>query len=128
MTGRPQSSPKWRAGIRAGQRPKLLFEDGRQIRDWVYVGDIVEIIQRLVGGHGAASPGINVCTGVPATLADACVAIARAMNVECPPETVGGFRPGDMRHCLGDTSRVEAVLGRRPRPVAEGIPLAFGAG
>ena len=67
----------------------------------------------------------SVCTGVPATLAEACETIAKAMRADCPPEIVGGFRAGDMRHCLGDPSTVSGVLGRRPLPLSEGAMLAF---
>ena len=110
--------------IRSRNRPRL-FEDGKQIRDWVYVGDIVSAARALLRKTDA--PGvINVCTGVPATLAEACETIAKAMRIDCPPEIVGGYRAGDMRHCLGDPSRITQLLGRRPLPLSEGVALAFG--
>ncbi len=111
--------------IRAGSRPKL-FEDGLQIRDWVFVGDVVEAISRLVEGR-EAPPVINVCSGAPNTLLGACEVLQDVLKVECPPEVVGGFRAGDMRHCLGETSRLEALLGRRPLSFAEAAERAFGS-
>lgn len=109
--------------IRDGIRPRL-FEDGRQIRDWVYVGDIVATVQALL--TAATVPAyVNVCTGTPATLAEACSLIAAAMRKECPPEIVGGHRPGDMRHCLGDPTEVSRLINRRPLPLNEGARLAF---
>lgn len=110
--------------IRDGQRPRL-FEDGRQIRDWVHVADIVGVVQKLAGGVDAP-PVVNVCSGVPTTLIQACEAIARAMNKDCPPDVVGGYRPGDMRHCLGDPAKVKRVLGRDVLPFSKGAMLAFG--
>jgi len=109
--------------IRDGIRPRL-FEDGKQIRDWVYVGDIVATVQALLAARQAPTL-VNVCTGVPATLEGACVTIAKAMKRECPPDVVGGFRTGDMRHCLGDPSTVTEVMGRKPLPLSEGALLAF---
>jgi dTDP-L-rhamnose 4-epimerase len=109
--------------IRDGVRPRL-FEDGKQIRDWVYVGDIVAAVQALIVAKDAP-PLVNVCTGVPATLAEACSTIAKAMHKDTPPDVVGGYRGGDMRHCLGDPGTVTKVLGRKPLPVSEGINLAF---
>jgi dTDP-L-rhamnose 4-epimerase len=111
--------------IRDGVRPRL-FEDGRQIRDWVFVGDIVATVQALLRVDSAPSL-VNVCTGVPATLAEACATIAAAMGKDCPPDVVGGQRPGDMRHCLGDPAEVSKLLGRRPIPLPEGARLAFSA-
>ncbi|HEV3190871.1 MAG TPA: NAD-dependent epimerase/dehydratase family protein [Polyangiaceae bacterium] len=110
--------------IRSGTRPRI-FEDGRQIRDWVYVGDIVSAARALLEMSDAPAI-VNVCTGVPTTLIEACNAIAGAMHKDCPPDVVGGFRPGDMRHCLGDPTEIARLLGRRPLPLLEGAPLAFG--
>ena len=109
--------------IRSGQRPSL-FEDGRQMRDWVYVGDVVAAITRLLGGAEAPSV-VNVCSGVGTPLAEACEAIASAYGVRCDPELVGSFRSGDMRHCLGDPGRLRALIGRDPIPFTEGSSLAF---
>ncbi len=111
--------------VRDGIRPKL-FEDGRQIRDWVYVGDVVAAIVALLEG-AAAAPVTNVCSGKPTTLREACVSMARVAGKDCPPEIVGGFRAGDMRHCLGDASSLRKLLGREPVPFAEGAALAFGS-
>ena len=86
--------------IQSGQSPRL-FEDGRQMRDWVYVGDVVAAITRLLNGTEAPTL-INVCSGVGTPLGEACEAIASAYGVHCDPELVGSFRAGDMRHCLGD--------------------------
>jgi dTDP-L-rhamnose 4-epimerase len=112
--------------IRSGVPPKL-FEDGRQIRDWVYVGDLVAGVMALLKGQ-EAPPIVNVCSGTPTTLREASEIIARVYGKDCPPEIVGGFRKGDMRHCLGDVTAFTALIGRRPMPFSEGAVLAFGTG
>lgn len=109
--------------IRSGRRPKL-FEDGLQVRDWVYVSDVVAAILALLDRGGDARL-LNVCSGVPTTLVEACEHISRAAGVSCPPEVVGGYRAGDMRHCLGDPSLLRALLGRDPIAFEEGARLAF---
>jgi hypothetical protein len=68
---------------------------------------------------------VNVCTGVPTTLAEACALIADAMGKVCPAEVVGGHRVGDMRHCLGDSSEITRLLQRQPVPPNEGLRLTF---
>lgn len=111
--------------VRNRQRPKL-FEDGRQMRDWVYVSDIVDSALALL--NGASAPEIiNVCSGVPTRLFEACELLAHTYNVDCPPEVVGGYRLGDMRHCLGDTTSLQKLLGRPPIPFTKGVELAFGS-
>jgi len=110
--------------IRDGQAPQLL-EDGRQIRDWVHVDDVVATTLALL--DGAAAPSIiNVCTGVKTTLYDACCHIADALGSEVLPEVRGGYRAGDMRHCLGDPTTLTALLGRPPMPLIAGVRQAFG--
>jgi dTDP-L-rhamnose 4-epimerase len=111
--------------IRAGQRPTLL-EDGRQIRDWVHVSDVVAAALSLLRSEGP-SRLVNVCSGTPTRLVEACERIADVLGVDCEPEIRGGFRPGDMRHCLGDPGRLRGLIGRDPVPFREGAPLAFSA-
>jgi dTDP-L-rhamnose 4-epimerase len=109
--------------IRSGITPQL-FEDGRQLRDWVYVGDVVATILALLN-RDIAHPVVNVCSGVGTTLVDACARLSEVIGAPCNPEIVGGCRPGDMRHCLGDASSVQSVLGRAPATFQEGAELAF---
>lgn len=112
--------------IRDGISPRL-FEDGLQQRDWVHVGDVVGAIIRAL--EASATPKlVNVCSGKPATLLDACKQIADVMNADCEPEIVGGFRRGDMRHCLGNPSRLCHLIGRKPLGFEEGARLTFGNG
>ncbi len=109
--------------IRAGRRPPL-YEDGHQIRDWVWVGDAVAAMVALVEG-AVAPPVVNVCTGVPTTLDNACRLIAGSMGSSVEPEVVGGYRPGDMRHCLGRPDELIRLLGRAPRSLAQAVDEAF---
>jgi dTDP-L-rhamnose 4-epimerase len=111
--------------IRAGRPPQLL-EDGRQLRDWVYVGDIVAAVMQLVRGVEAPSL-INVCSGAGTRLSDACDILASVMGIDCRPEVRGGYRAGDMRHCIGDPTRLRALLGRDPLPFSDGAIRAFGS-
>ncbi len=111
--------------IRAGQRPQL-FEDGRQLRDWVYVGDVVAGILALVRGVDAP-PLINVCSGVGTRLVEASDLIAGACGVSITPQILGGYRPGDLRHCVGDPARLSALIGREPLSFADGALRTFGA-
>jgi dTDP-L-rhamnose 4-epimerase len=109
--------------IASDVRPNL-FEDGCQIRDWVYVGDIVCAALSLIEAD-AAGRTINVCSGTPMRLSEACAAIASALGVDVTPNVVGGFRPGDMRHCLGDAASLRALIGRPPVPFRDGIRLTL---
>lgn len=113
------------AGWLSSGSPPELFEDGRQIRDWVWAGDVVEAIVKLLTGAREAPPVVNVCSGVPTTLDDACRQMAAALGLDLAPTVVGGYRPGDMRHCLGDAGRLATLLGHPPLPFAQGAAKMF---
>jgi dTDP-L-rhamnose 4-epimerase len=109
--------------IRSGVTPKLL-EDGRQLRDWVYVGDVVDSVLALLH-QDVHQPVINICSGVGTTLLEACARLSEVIGVDCTPKVVGGFRPGDMRHCLGDPSLMRSLLRRDPIRFHDGAERAF---
>ena len=111
--------------IRANQPPQLL-EDGRQIRDWVHVNDIVATVLALARSS-SAPPIVNVCSGAPTRLVEACEILANVVGTDCRPDIVGGFRPGDMRHCLGDATTLRNLIGREPISFRDGAGSAFGA-
>lgn len=109
--------------IKEGRSPELL-EDGNQKRDWVYVGDVVDTVMALLH-EKAAGKITNVCSGVPTTLKEACARISEVCGHPCEPVIRGGYRPGDMRHCLGDSAAVESILGRKPVAFDDGCLKAF---
>jgi dTDP-L-rhamnose 4-epimerase len=97
-----------------GQRP-LVFEDGRQSRDFIHVSDIVEAFCLALEREDVANLALNVGTGRSTSVAALAGAIARSMRVRIAPEIVGRFREGDIRHCVADVARIERRLGFRAR-------------
>jgi dTDP-L-rhamnose 4-epimerase len=97
-----------------GQRP-LVFEDGRQSRDFIHVSDIVEAFCLALEHEDVTDVALNVGTGRATSVAALAEAIARSMRVTLTPEIVGQFREGDIRHCVADVSRIERLLGFRAR-------------
>jgi dTDP-L-rhamnose 4-epimerase len=66
---------------------------------------------------------LNVGTGRRLEVAELAKALARALGVSVAPEALGRFRAGDIRHCIADPRRAEAVLGFRARHTFEsGLP------
>ena len=95
-----------------GQQP-VVFEDGLQARDWVSVEDVTEAIYRLLSETDVPSV-LNLCSGVPTTLLNACHQMAAAIGVSSDPIIKPQARPGDMRDCLGDAGKLTELLGRKP--------------
>lgn len=87
----------------------VIYGDGGQSRDFVYVDDVIDAMLATVGRGGGP---YNVGTGKDVTVAalhDACAAVA---GVEQQP-TIAGARLGDVRRSVLDVSRIERELGWR---------------
>jgi len=87
-----------------------VFGDGRQVRDFVYVGDVVRHLVAAMERADTDAPVLNVCTGVPTTIVD----LARIMGKVWDAEVEIDFaeaRAGDIRESLGDPARARAALG-----------------
>ncbi len=108
-------------------RPPIIFEDGRQSRDFIHVSDIVEgILLALESDRGVGS-AINLGTGRPSTVDDMARLLAEGLNVEIEPERTAQYRAGDIRHCYADVSRAQELLGFRARvPLEKGMSELVG--
>jgi dTDP-L-rhamnose 4-epimerase len=96
-------------------RAPLVFEDGLQTRDFVHVSDIVQAIELALDTESVGDVALNVGTGSPTTVCEIAGTLARELGVSCPPEVVGRFRQGDIRHCFADISAIRKALGYEPR-------------
>ncbi|MFZ5784666.1 MAG: NAD-dependent epimerase/dehydratase family protein [Pseudomonadota bacterium] len=96
-------------------RPPLVFEDGRQRRDFVHVSDVARAFALALEHPRAAGKVYNVGSGEHRTVAEVATLLGRAMGSDIAPEITLKARSGDIRHCFADISRAEAELGFRPR-------------
>jgi len=100
------------ARLVAGGSPVCVHGDGAQLRDFVYVQDVVAhfraAMQRLEAAQGCDV--VNVCTGRGTTVLDL-VGILGHIHGRLPRVTHGPARPGDIRQSLGDPARAIASLG-----------------
>jgi dTDP-L-rhamnose 4-epimerase len=97
-------------------RPPLVFEDGRQQRDFVSVHDVVDACVLALEVKAAAGRAFNVGSGRPRTVLDVAAALAQVLGKEeLAPEIGGEYRVGDIRHCFADITLAREVLGYLPR-------------
>lgn len=98
--------------------PALVFEDGQQSRDFVYVDDVARAVVEATEKPDLAGV-FNVCTGMPTTvlgLAESWCRIAAENGINAPePQVLGKYRVGDVRHCYGDPYAFNHVTGWEPR-------------
>jgi UDP-glucose 4-epimerase len=101
----------------------VIFGDGDQSRDFVYVGDVVGALLAAVGRSGGP---YNIGTGEDTTLAQlhaVCAAVAGSTK----PARHEPARLGDVRRSALDASRIERELGWRAQvPLDDGLRHTWG--
>ena len=122
----PRQNPHGEAGVNAifigrmlqGERP-IIFGDGEQVRDYLFVDDVVEA--NLLALERGSGETLNLGTGVGTSVNDIFRELKSALDFtgesihEAP-------RPGEVLRNTLDASRARRVLGWEPRvPFAEGL-------
>ncbi len=102
-------------------RPPIVFEDGRQTRDFVHVSDIVAGICSALDPERGDGAAFNLGTGTPRSVLEIAQALASVLDQPLEPEIQNMFRAGDVRHCFADISEARRWLGYQPL-------VAFGDG
>lgn len=103
--------------------PPLIFEDGRQMRDFVHVSDVARACRLALTVPEADGQAFNIGSGRQYTVRE----IARAMaevtgKEEIEPEVTGKYRVGDIRHCFADITLARRILGYEPQmPLEQGL-------
>ena len=91
--------------------PPVVFEDGRQSRDFTHVSDIAAGILQALESDDAVGHALNLGTGRSVSIVEVAKALASGLGVSIEPEIAGQYRSGDIRHCFADTARARALLG-----------------
>jgi dTDP-L-rhamnose 4-epimerase len=95
-------------------RPPVIFEDGKQSRDFIHVSDIAEGIV-LALESDVSDVALNLGTGRSVTVDDIAEALGDGLGLTVEPERTEQYRAGDIRHCFAATDRAESVLGFRAK-------------
>jgi UDP-glucose 4-epimerase len=107
--------------MQENKREIMIFGDGSQIRDYLYIEDVVDGVLAIVT-HGKAGEDYNLASGAPTKLIDLSRKIAAYMG--CPDIRVnpdGKSFTGDVLKWYGDISKIKAI-GFLPRiPLDDGL-------
>jgi nucleoside-diphosphate-sugar epimerase len=104
------------------KRVSVALSDGRQVRDFVHIGDVARALVALTAVEYQGI--VNVCTGVGVRIADAARWIADSLGADPTLLDFGAAprSPGDQDVLVGDPTRLEGVLGwRPPQRIAPGL-------
>jgi len=93
--------------------PPVIYEDGRQSRDLIFVEDVARANMIVANDDRADGRIFNVGTGQEAEIGTLARTLADRLGKPIEPLLPGEFRPGEMRALISDISRI-AELGFAP--------------
>jgi UDP-glucose 4-epimerase len=129
----PRQDPLGEAGViaifcgrlRSGERP-TVYGDGKQTRDYIYVGDVVTAALAAAGSE--ASDPINIGSGIETDVLELAARLAEISGVEDFEPDFAPPRAGEVQRIALDAGRAERELGwRAETSVAEGLRLTLDA-
>jgi UDP-glucose 4-epimerase len=127
----PRQDPLGEAGViaifcgrlRAGERP-TVFGDGKQTRDYIYVGDVVSAVLAAAGSE--ATGPINVGTGRETDVLELARQLGELEGTESFEPELAPARTGEVQRISIDPSRAERELGWQAKVgLEEGLRLTL---
>lgn len=107
--------PKFVTALQKGEQP-VIYGDGLQSRDFVFVGDVVQANLMACGFRGAANRQgdiFNVASGKSSTVTELLDELKDIIGSTVAPRH-DDARPGDILHSRADISHVRDTLGFTP--------------
>jgi dTDP-L-rhamnose 4-epimerase len=98
--------------------PPIIYEDGKQLRDYVYVGDVAAANLLVLENEAADYEVYNVGGSEVLSVSEYADLILRVTGAKVTPQVPGEFRFGDTRHAISDISKLKG-LGWAPQTTVE---------
>jgi len=112
--------PRFIAALLGGHQP-TIYGDGRQSRDFVYVGDVVQANLLACSASGAVGEVFNIGAGAETSLLQLLALLGPLTGRPVEPAHLPP-RAGDITRSFGSIERASRVLGYRPRTsIADGL-------
>lgn len=96
--------------------PPLIFEDGKQQRDFIHVKDVARACRLAMETPDADDQVFNIGSGNSYSIEHIANKLAEVMGKShIYAEITGKYRVGDIRHCFADTTKTKELLGFEPK-------------
>jgi len=94
--------------------PPIIYEDGNQKRDFIHVNDVCQAILLSMKNKKSTNEIFNVGTGNPLSIGKIAEFLSQKINPKIEQKIINKLRPGDIRHCYADISKIKNVLDFKP--------------
>ncbi|MBI2167212.1 MAG: NAD-dependent epimerase/dehydratase family protein [Candidatus Omnitrophica bacterium] len=101
--------------------PPRVYEDGRQTRDFIFVGDVARANLFVMENPAADFQVFNVGTGRATGVSELAQELSRIYGRHVTPAVVHKFRWGDVRHLVLDPGRLKALGFQAKTDLSEGL-------
>ncbi len=98
------------------RRPLVVFGDGRQTRDFLFVEDAARALVAAARCPDAVGEHINLCSGVETSIRRIAELVCASFDLD-PEQAIRreAGRPGDVTRHLGDGAKLRRLLGFKPQ-------------
>jgi UDP-glucose 4-epimerase len=101
--------------------PPVIYGDGEQTRDFVYVEDVARALLSACEREAAVGGVFNVASGTQTSILQLAETLNQVLGTDIPPR-LGPARPGEVRFSEGNTQHAQEVLGWEAKiPMHEGL-------
>ncbi len=101
--------------------PPVIYEDGNQTRDFIFVEDVARANLLAAESEKADYQAFNVGTGVATTVQKFVGLLNETYGRAVSPILRGEFRPGDFRHLVADSSKLQSLGWEAVVPLSDGL-------
>jgi UDP-glucose 4-epimerase len=102
--------------------PPIIYGDGEQTRDFVYVQDVVEANMLALSTKDAVGETFNLGSGTSTSINQIAELLKEITSKENLHNVYSDPRPGDIRHGYADISKARKLLGYNPKfSIREGL-------
>ncbi|MCK5022947.1 MAG: SDR family NAD(P)-dependent oxidoreductase [Candidatus Aenigmarchaeota archaeon] len=98
--------------LKCGKQP-LIFEDGKQLRDYVFIEDVKNFISKITDSD---TTGVyNLGSGNPVSVLEIAKTLKEITDSDIEPKVTGEYRVGDNRHDFADMTKAQKDLNFRAK-------------
>jgi UDP-glucose 4-epimerase len=103
-------------------RPALIYGDGSQTRDFVFIADLVRANLMMPGYPAAAGEVFNICGGQEISILDLASAMGRLLP-DAPAIEYGPPRQGDILRSVGSPAKASAIGFQAETSLEDGLRI-----